>query len=143
MDQGMGNNSYGKGSDTKMTIDNKDKERMLPTIIAVDFDGTLVENKYPEIGEINQTVWQAVLAAQNSGVKLILWTSRTEEFLDDAVQFCKQNGLVFDAINDNIDEVKALGWNARKVFATMYVDDRSAWLAEGAFEQMDKWVLFG
>ena len=126
-----------------MTIDNKDKERMLPTIIAVDFDGTLVEDKYPAIGEINQKVWQATLDAQKNGVKLILWTSRTEEFLDDAVQFCKQNGLVFDAINDNIDEVKALGWNARKVFATLYVDDRSAWIMGEAFERMNKDVLFG
>ena len=126
-----------------MTIDNKDKERMRPTIIAVDFDGTLVEDKYPAIGEINQKVWQATIDAQKNGVKLILWTSRTEEFLDDAVQFCKQNGLVFDAINDNIDEVKALGWNARKVFATLYVDDRSAWLFDGAFERIDGGLLFG
>ena len=116
---------------------------MLPTIIAVDFDGTLVEDKYPAIGEINQKVWQATLDAQKNGVKLILWTSRTEEFLDDAVQFCKQNGLVFDAINDNIDEVKALGWNARKVFATLYVDDRSAWIMGEAFERMNKDILFG
>lgn len=108
-----------------MSIDNKDKEGMLPKIIAIDFDGTLVTDKYPEIGAINYHVWDAAVKAKANGIKLILWTSRTEEFLDDAVRFCKQRGLVFDAINDNIPEVKALGWNARKVFATLYIDDRS------------------
>jgi len=108
-----------------MIIQDKDKESMLPTIIAIDFDGTLVTDEYPEIGSINSYVWSAARRAQLDGAKLILWTSRTGQALDDAVQFCACRGLVFDAVNDNIDEVKALGWNARKVFATVYIDDRS------------------
>lgn len=107
-----------------MKIQDKDKEGMLPTIIAIDFDGTLVENRYPDIGEPIVPVWKAAFHAKAQGNKLILWTSRTGEYLDNAVQFCKDRGLVFDAVNDNIDEVKALGWDARKVFASMYIDDR-------------------
>lgn len=107
-----------------MAIEDKNKEGMLPTIIAVDFDGTLVQNKFPEIGDINPVVWGAVLRAKAKGVKLILWTSRTGEMLEQAIQFCNNYGLIFDAVNDNIPEVKALGWDARKVFATMYIDDR-------------------
>ena len=105
-------------------IQDKDKENMLPIIIAVDFDGTLVENRFPEIGEINNPVWKATLNAKAEGKKIILWTSRTGEVLDQAVKFCRDHGLEFDAVNDNIPEVKALGWDARKVFATMYIDDR-------------------
>lgn len=107
-----------------MSIKNEDKEALLPPIVAVDFDGTLVKNKFPDIGEINWFVWEAVQKAQADGKKIILWTSRTGEVLDAAVEFCTRHGLKFDAINDNIPEVKALGWNARKVFATMYIDDR-------------------
>lgn len=107
-----------------MAIEDKNKEGMLPTIIAVDFDGTLVKNKFPEIGEINYFVWEAVQKAQENGTKIILWTSRTGKPLDEALEFCTHNGMKFDAVNDNIPEVKALGWDARKVFATMYIDDR-------------------
>lgn len=107
-----------------MAIEDKNKEGMLPTIIAVDFDGTLVKNKFPEIGEINYFVWEAVQKAQEKGTKIILWTSRTGKPLDEALEFCTHNGMKFDAVNDNIPEVKALGWDARKVFATMYIDDR-------------------
>lgn len=107
-----------------MAIADKNKESMLPTIIAVDFDGTLVKNKFPEIGEINYFVWEAVQKAQEEGTKVILWTSRTGKVLDEALEFCTRHGMKFDAVNDNIPEVKALGWDARKVFATMYIDDR-------------------
>lgn len=133
----MGDYTYGKGSDKKMRVQDKDKERMLPKIIALDFDGTLVKDKFPEIGEINPPVWSAALRAKAEGMKLILWTSRTGQVLDDAIKFCANRGLTFDAINDNIDEVKALGWNARKVFATLYIDDRSGTVDfDGAFARL-------
>lgn len=133
----MGNYTYGKGSDKKMSVQDKDKEKMLPKIIAIDFDGTLVKNKFPEIGEINPHVWGAALRAKAEGIRIILWTSRTGGVLDKAVQFCTNHGLTFDAINDNIPEVKALGWNARKVFATLYIDDRSGTIDfDGAFAQL-------
>ena len=113
----------------KESIPEGKKEAALPKIIAVDFDGTLVTNQFPEIGEIRHPMWDAIKAEQERGTKLILFTCRTGEFLTQAVDFCREHGLVFDAINDNIDEVKALGWDARKVSATFYVDDRSAYLS--------------
>lgn len=120
-----------------MKIQDKDKEGMLPKIIAIDFDGTLVKNKFPEIGEINPHVWGAALRAKAEGIKIILWTSRTGDVLNKAVQFCTDYGLTFDAINDNIPEVKALGWDARKVFATLYIDDRSGTIDfDGSFAQL-------
>ena len=118
-------------SDVK-SIHNKDKEKVLPFIIAVDFDGTLVENKFPDIGEIRTEMWNAIAKSKEDGAKVILYTCRTGELLDDAVAFCHSNGMSFDAINDNIDEVKAVGWYARKVFANVYLDDRACVLSRSS-----------
>lgn len=97
----------------------------LPPVLAVDFDGTLVQDRFPLIGEVNKTVWDAVIQAQENGYKLILWSCRNGDALHDAVEFCSKQGLHFDAINENIDEVKVLyGGDTRKVFADMYIDDR-------------------
>lgn len=95
------------------------------TIIAVDFDGTLCECRYPEIGEPNVALIDQLKQMQSGGTKLILWTCRTDEHLDAAVQWCVLHGLVFDAINENIPEmVEYWGNDGRKVFADIYIDDK-------------------
>lgn len=107
---------------------NVSKEQMnkLPYIIAVDFDGTLVEDKFPEIGEPIEVTWGMVREAIDKGAKIILWTSRDNERLRAAVEFCTERGLHFDAINDNLDEVKVLFNNStRKVYANEYWDDKA------------------
>ena len=100
---------------------------MTHKIIAVDFDGTLCENKYPEIGEANRRL-AGYLKCQQSlfGAKLILWTCRTDERLTEAVTWCHDKlGLVFDAVNDNLPEaIGEFGHNTRKIFAHEYIDDR-------------------
>lgn len=104
------------------------KEQMsaLPYIIAVDFDGTLVEDKFPQIGAPREIIWEMLRNAQAKGVKIILWTSRDNERLKDAVEFCTRRGLHFDAINDNIDECKVMfNNNTRKVYADEYWDDKA------------------
>lgn len=107
----------------------RDDQSSLPRIMAVDFDGTLVEDCFPSIGPVNQRVWDAVVKAQQDGYKLILWSCRTGSALHDAVEFCAERGLHFDAINENIDEIKILySEDTRKVFADIYIDDRSAML---------------
>lgn len=98
----------------------------LPYIIAVDFDGTLVEDKFPQIGEPIEKVWDAMIVAQNNGAKIILWTSRDHENLEEAVQFCLDRGFHFDAINENLDECKVFwGNDTRKVYANEYWDDKA------------------
>lgn len=107
---------------------NVSKEQMstLPYIIAVDFDGTLVEDKFPEIGKPRWHVWTKMKEAQLSGAKIILWTSRDNDRLKAAVEFCTRNGFHFDAINDNLDECKVLfNNNTRKVYANEYWDDKA------------------
>lgn len=98
----------------------------LPPIMAVDFDGTLVSDRFPEIGAERIEVCSLIRYYQEQGVKSILWTSRTDEHLDDAVNWCKEHDLHFDAVNQNIPEVIALtGRDTRKVFADIYIDDKS------------------
>lgn len=96
-------------------------------IIAVDFDGTLCENKYPEIGRLNAVLlFQLKKRKYEEGCKLILWTCRTGKLLDDAIEWCKAHGLVFDAVNQNLPEIiDSFGSDTRKIFADEYIDDRA------------------
>ena len=64
---------------------------------------------------------------RTSGHKVILWTCRVGEDLEKAVNWCKEHGLEFDAINDNLPEIKkAFSTDSRKIFANLYIDDRAA-----------------
>lgn len=107
---------------------NVSKEQMnkLPYIIAVDFDGTLVEDAFPGIGRPIKATWELVRKAQAAGAKLILWTSRDGHNLEEAIRFCNENELFFDAINENLPECQALFNNdTRKVYANEYWDDKA------------------
>lgn len=100
---------------------------MRHTIYAVDFDGTLCEYMWPDIGEPNTEIIEYIRFAQRCGVKLILWTCRQGKALEEAVEWCKQQGLEFDAVNENLPEViEEFGGDTRKIFANRYIDDR-AW----------------
>ena len=98
----------------------------LPKIIAVDFDGTLVEDNFPEAGKPNLELIQLLKTLQGFGVKVILWTCRTGKHLFDAVHYCLGHDLIFDAVNENLPEVQKLyGGDTRKVFADLYIDDKA------------------
>lgn len=96
-------------------------------IIAVDFDGTLCENAWPNIGAPKVDAINRLITEIQKGAKVILWTCRVGELLDDAVAWCGNHGIRFDAINDNLPEMKERwGNNPRKVYANEYWDDRNA-----------------
>lgn len=98
----------------------------LPRILAVDFDGTLCRDAYPEIGEPQEHIISLVKSYRDYGWKVVLWTCRNREALEAAVAWCKEQGLEFDAVNENIPEVKELfGGDTRKVFAEVYLDDKN------------------
>lgn len=105
----------------------KSQMNTLPKIVAVDFDGTLVEDKFPAIGEPIPFMWDLVRALREQEVKLILWSCRDHENLTKAVEYCKEEqGFVFDAVNENIQEVRDMFDNdTRKVYADLYIDDKS------------------
>jgi len=69
-------------------------------VIAVDFDGTLCESKYPDIGEPALELINILKECRECGHKIILWTCRSGELLNNAIEFCKSYGLEFDAVND-------------------------------------------
>ena len=98
-------------------------------IIAVDFDGTLCRECYPEIGEPNYPLLTLVKEAKKAGAKLILWTCRQDTperaYVQEAVEWCRKFGLEFDAVNENLTEVKAKwGGDTRKVYCDYYLDDK-------------------
>lgn len=95
-------------------------------IIAVDFDGTLCVNAWPEIGAPRKGVIDYVKRQKESGAKLILWTNRAGERLDAAIAWCAEQGVTFDAVNENLPEIiEKFGGDTRKVFANEYLDDRA------------------
>ena len=94
-------------------------------IIAVDFDGTLCFSKWPECGEPNHGLINYLKKWKSDGNKLILWTCRAGDALIKAVDWCKEQDLEFDAINDNLPEiVEYYGSNSRKITCDWYIDDR-------------------
>lgn len=98
----------------------------LPMIVAVDFDGTLCRDEFPAIGVPRERVINRVKHHKEQGHKLILWTCRNGERLQEAIAWCAEQGLEFDAINENLPEIqKAYGQDTRKVFADFYMDDKS------------------
>lgn len=106
-------------------------KRTLPYTIAVDFDGTLCKDAYPEIGAPKWEVINTIKEYKSLGWKIILWTCRNKEHLTKAVDWCRAHGLEFDAVNENLPEVQATyGGDTRKVFADVYIDDKNVLLRE-------------
>ena len=96
-------------------------------IIAIDFDGTIVEHKYPKIGKEIPFAIATLKKLQQDGHKLILWTVREGDLLDEAVEFCRQRGVEFFAVNSNYpdENVDASAIRSRKLKADMFIDDRN------------------
>lgn len=96
-------------------------------VIAVDFDGTIVEHDYPRIGrEIPFAIDVLKRLQQEEFHQLILWTVREGELLDEAIAYCRQRGLEFYAVNSNTpgdDYPDAL--LSRKLQADLFIDDRN------------------
>lgn len=93
--------------------------------IAVDFDGTIVENRFPEIGKPLLFAFESLKKLQNEGHRLILWTYRNGVRLDEAVQFCEKNGIKFYAVNKSYPEEEFDDTISRKILADIFIDDRN------------------
>ena len=95
-------------------------------IIAVDFDGTLCKHKYPNIGREFILRIKSLIRRKELGDKIILWTCRDGKELQEAIDWCKGFGLEFDAVNEDLPEIKQLFINKScKVYADVYLDDRN------------------
>jgi hypothetical protein len=93
--------------------------------IAVDFDGTIVENRYPAIGKPKLFAFETLKELQKKGHILVLWTYRSGYELDEAVEFCRDNGLEFYAVNKNYPEENFDETISRKIDADIYIDDKN------------------
>jgi len=94
-------------------------------IIAVDFDGTIVEDAYPSIGDPMIFAFETLKKLQEDGHRLILWTYRHGKRLDEAVAFCKSKGIEFYAVNKSFPEEHFEGKASRKIHADFFIDDRN------------------
>jgi hypothetical protein len=94
-------------------------------IIAIDFDGTVVEDAYPKIGKPKLFAFETLLHLKKDGHRLILWTYRSGQRLEEAVEFCKENGLEFYAVNKSFPEEQLDYTKSRKIHADIFIDDRN------------------
>lgn len=94
-------------------------------ILAIDFDGTIVESKYPDIGKPMLFAFETLKKLQERGFILILWTYRQGKHLDEAVEFCRKHGIEFYAINKNYPEEVFDAEVSRKLNADIFIDDRN------------------
>ena len=100
-------------------------EEFMNIKIAIDFDGTIVEHEYPKIGKEKLFAFRTLKELEKQGARLILWTFRTGQELQDAVEYCKINGIEFYAINRNYPEEVMDETVSRKIDADIYIDDKN------------------
>ena len=93
--------------------------------IAVDFDGTIVDHEFPGIGKEKLFAFLTLKELNKKGVRLILWTFRKGQELEEAVEFCRQNGVEFYAVNKNYPEEIMNEDVSRKIDADIYIDDKN------------------
>jgi hydroxymethylpyrimidine pyrophosphatase-like HAD family hydrolase len=93
--------------------------------IAVDFDGTIVEHDYPGIGKEKLFAFQTLKELEKLGARLILWTFRAGRELEEAVEYCRKNGIEFYAVNRNYPEEVYDETISRKIDADIYIDDKN------------------
>ncbi len=94
--------------------------------IAIDFDGTIVEHRYPEIGAEIPFAIETLKMLIKEKHRLILWSVREGELLEEAVEYCRQRGVEFYAVNkDYPEEEKGHSNYSRKLKADLFIDDRN------------------
>lgn len=92
-------------------------------IFAIDFDGTIVEHKYPKIGDLLPGARRIINALYNKGHYIIIWTCRLEPELTEMINFLKTMRIKYHKVNENAP-LKLLGYKPDpKVFANVYIDD--------------------
>ncbi|HAV02933.1 MAG TPA: hypothetical protein DCW95_07065 [Chryseobacterium sp.] len=94
--------------------------------LAIDFDGTVVDDAYPGIGKPKIFAFETLRKLQSEGYRLILWTYRHGKTLDEAVEFCRKNGVEFYAVNSSFEgEIFDHSQASRKIDADLFIDDRN------------------
>lgn len=112
--------------------------KIVKKTIAIDFDGTIVENAYPGIGRPIPEVVSFIKRHRRKYV-WILWTCRTGSKLEDAVEYLRSIGITMDYVNENTKEhADRFGEDSRKVYADYYIDDRNACLGSIKVQHLER-----
>lgn len=94
-------------------------------IIAIDFDGTIADSKYPDCGELRPDAKEVINHLHYLGHEIIIWTCRCDEPAEKAKKFLDDHGVKYHKFNEHMDRlIKEYGNNTRKIFANVYIDDR-------------------
>jgi hydroxymethylpyrimidine pyrophosphatase-like HAD family hydrolase len=107
-------------------------------IIAVDFDGTIVDHEFPKIGKEKPGAIRVLNRLKEKGHKIVIWTCRESYSINEMLKWLNENGFQPDAINENID--KNMQFAKKKVYADLYIDDRS-FPAFTSWEDLEKELL--
>ena len=110
-------------------------------IIGVDFDGTLAVSRgtYPRIQKPIPEVIEYIKEQQSLGAEIILITMREGDVLEDAIEWCRNQGIKFDAVNDNLPYMKEFFENnPRKIFVNEYIDDMNMGGIEFILEEIER-----
>ena len=95
-------------------------------IICIDFDGTIVDDAYPQVGKLKEGAKDVINNLVNSGHYVIIWTCRTGELMLNAINFLLTEGICFDQVNNHCpDNVFKYGPGGKKVYADVYIDDKN------------------
>lgn len=100
--------------------------KVKPLLIAVDFDGTIVEDAYPKVGKPKLFAIETLKKLSSDGHRFILWTYRAGPALADAVKFCENNGIPLESVNSSyMGEEFNIEESSRKINADIFIDDRN------------------
>jgi hypothetical protein len=103
-------------------------------VIAIDFDGTIVEDAYPQIGEPKLFAFETLQEMQKAHHQLILWTTREGQELEEAVDFCRKNGVEFYAVNNSYPEESFENDASRKINCELFISHKNIGGLEGGGE---------
>ncbi len=95
--------------------------------IAVDFDGTIVHDRYPDIGNEKPFAIQTIKMLMQEGHQFVLWSVREDDALEEAVEWCRQRGVEFYAVNQNFvgEDSETTRHYSRKLKVDLFIDDRN------------------
>lgn len=115
-------------------------------IIAVDFDGVLCKNKFPDVGEPNYEIISAIRELIDKGHEVVLWTTRNGDELTAAVDWCGDRGLHFCNVNgpapSNEEEFRDVyPTQSRKIYADVYIDDHNVEFITAGSNRLEELLL--
>lgn len=95
-------------------------------VLGIDFDGTIVEENFPGIGEIKPETVKLMQVAKDLGHLVIVWTARSQQFEQECIDFLNENNIPYDYVNENPEDPYFIkGIQGRKIFCDYYFDDRA------------------